>query len=755
MTPPVPHLSLVPPATASAGRRAGPVFGSRIGSRRGVVRRLPLGQILIDMKAVEPGNMLKALALRDREEARIGDILLTRGWVREADLMAALAHQWGAKTVDLVAEAPDPRLIDGLGPEFCLAHGLLPWRRIGGATVVVTSRPEDFARARGLLPPEFGPVMMALAPERDIHAALIASRQTALIRKAETRVAAAESCRTLDPSRATVMIAGAVALTLAGLVTAPGFLLALLTAWAVLTLAAFTGLKAVAAVADARGRRREAGENRPQPPLPARLPVVSVMVPLFREDDIAPRLIRRIGRIDYPKELLDVLLVVEEDDLATQAALARRVLPRWMRVVIVPRGPIRTKPRALNFALDFCRGSVVGIWDAEDAPEPGQIRAVVRRFAAAPPEVACLQGILDFYNTRHNWITRCFAIEYAVWFRAMLPGLARLGLVVPLGGTTLFFRREAIEALGGWDAHNVTEDADLGLRLARHGYRTELIDTVTEEEPNARPLAWIRQRSRWQKGFAMTWASHMRDPVRLWRELGPKRFLGVQVLLLGSVSQALLAPVLWSYWVLALGLRHPLTDVLPAGMLVALVTLFFLAEVANIAIGLWATRGAAHRHLMKWVPSLHFYLPLASVSAWKAIAECVTRPFYWDKTAHGVVAAGAGQAELLPVLVLADPVHVPEQMTGPVAPFRAPARPPARLHLSAPARGDETNAEASRPIRPARSVGRPLLTLVSDRDAGAKAGRTARRAPYVLGSTIAALALDRPGIEFQPRFEGF
>ena len=142
--------------------------------------------------------------------------------------------------------------------------------------------------------------------------------------------------------------------------------------------------------------------------------------------------------------------------------------------------------------------------------------------------MVCLQGILDYYNPRTNWLARCFTIEYAAWFRAMLPGLARLGFGVPLGGTTLFFRRDKLEELGGWDAHNVTEDADLGLRLARHGYKTELIDTVTQEEANCRALPWVKQRSRWLKGYAMTWAVHMRDPRRLWRELGPRGFIGVQ-----------------------------------------------------------------------------------------------------------------------------------------------------------------------------------------------------------------------------------
>ena len=193
------------------------------------------------------------------------------------------------------------------------------------------------------------------------------------------------------------------------------------------------------------------------------------MVPLFAEADIAPRLIERIGRQTYPKELLDILLVVEEDDAITREALMRARLPHWMRVVPVPDGPLRTKPRALNYALNFCRGSLIGVWDAEDAPDPEQIHDIVRRFDRAAPDVACLQGVLDFYNPRHNWLTRCFTVEYAAWFRGLLPGLARLGLVVPLGGTTLFFRRAILEEIGGRDGPNNNQGADLGLRLAPRG----------------------------------------------------------------------------------------------------------------------------------------------------------------------------------------------------------------------------------------------------------------------------------------------
>ncbi|HCQ63785.1 MAG TPA: glycosyl transferase, partial [Rhodobacteraceae bacterium] len=366
-----------------------------------------------------------------------------------------------------------------------------------------------------------------------------------------------------------------------------------------------------------------------------RLPTVSILVPLFHETEIAGRLVRRLEALDYPRELLDICLVVEADDTLTRNALAVSDLPHWMRQVTVPGGAVRTKPRALNFALDFCRGSIIGVYDAEDAPEPGQIHKVVRRFAMRGPSVACLQGVLDFYNARENWLARAFAIEYAAWFRITLPGLEKMGFAVPLGGTTLFFRRVALEELGGWDAHNVTEDADLGIRLARHGYHTELIDTVTKEEANCRPWPWVKQRSRWIKGYAMTWGVHMRAPRRLLDELGLKKFLGVQFLFLGTLSQFLLAPVLWSFWLLAFGVTHPLMSVLPPWAFWTLGGIFFFSELLTIAVGMMAVADDEHRFLMKWVPTLHVYWPLASVAAIKGVLEIAWNPFYWDKTSHG------------------------------------------------------------------------------------------------------------------------
>jgi cellulose synthase/poly-beta-1,6-N-acetylglucosamine synthase-like glycosyltransferase len=362
-----------------------------------------------------------------------------------------------------------------------------------------------------------------------------------------------------------------------------------------------------------------------------------VLVPLLNENEIAGKLIQRLTRLTYPKSLLDVVLVLEAGDTVTRNTIARTQLPSWISVIEVPSANnLRTKPRALNYALDFCRGSIIGVWDAEDAPEADQIEKIVTRFQDAPENVACLQWVLDYYNARTNWISRCFAIEYATWWRMILPGVAQLGLVVPLGGTTLFFRRSILERLCGWDAHNVTEDADLGIRLARHGYVTELIPTVTFEEANCRAWPWVKQRSRWLKGFLITWLVHMRAPRALLRDLGLIRFLGVQTLLLATFAQFALAPLLWSFLLIPAGFNHPVATTLGVQVATGMAWFFLFSELINLTISLIAVSRREHRHLMAFVFTLPLYFPMAALSAYKALKELVVEPFYWDKTQHGI-----------------------------------------------------------------------------------------------------------------------
>ena len=590
-----------------------------------------LGAALLRSGVVAPDDMISALAHQGREAGLLCDVLRARGLVVERDLLEVEARSWGIRVINLATALPDPRLIDALGAVTCLRHGLVPWRRAGDVTVVALSRPEEFRRLRPMLEARLGPVAAGLAPAQAIVEAVHAWRGPRLAQAAENRVPASESCRTWPQMMRSPRVMAGLATGLGVALAAPvGFALGLL-ALAVVSLAFLVGLKLAATYATLRF---------PAPvavPLGAMIaPAVSIIVALYREGNIAARLVHRLARLDYPEELLDVILAVEAEDRVTLAALGAAELPPWIRVVMVPAGELKTKPRALNHALSYARGAIIGIYDAEDAPAPDQLRKVVAQFQRSGPEVACLQGVLDYYNPRTNWLSRCFTIEYAGWFRLILPGIARLGLVVPLGGTTLFFRRDVLEALGGWDAHNVTEDADLGVRLARHGYRTEIVATVTEEEANCRALPWIKQRSRWIKGYMMTWAVHMRDPRLLWRQLGPRGFVGFQILFLGTIAQVLLAPLLISFAIVPFGFAHPLIEEMPTFAIWTMTVIFALSEASNLLIGVIGLRRTRHRLSLWWVLTMKLYFPLASLAAYKALFELAVRPFYWDKTEHGL-----------------------------------------------------------------------------------------------------------------------
>lgn len=611
--------------------------------------RARLGEILCTRQIITSAQLSAVLSRQTTMEARIGDLLRVEANVQDEDLLSALEDQWASRRINLEHAPPDPSLVRRVGFDTCLALRLLPWRRIGAATVIVSVYPDRFQQQREALEELYGPVMLALCSEADFRACLTRCFPAEIRRRNEMRLSDVESCRSWKPRPFQLASLGVITGVASALAFFPGAAFLALTVFALLGLAALSTLKAAAAIAAWKRQPVGGGANivPMHPSAKMRRPVVSLLVPLYHEDRIAEHLVKRLARLKYPEALLDICLIVESDDKITHDCLTRTKLGPSFRVLTVPEGAVKTKPRALNYALDQCRGSIVGVYDAEDAPDPDQIARVVTRFAQAPPDVACLQGRLGFYNARRNWLSRCFAIDYAQWFSIVLPGFERLGLPIPLGGTTLFFRREILEHIGAWDAFNVTEDADLGIRLTRYGYRTELIDTTTLEEANCRVWPWIRQRSRWLKGYAMTYATHMRHPARLWRELGPRGFLGLQVILLGALVQALLAPVLWSWWLIAFGLPHPLAPILSPAAIFAVTLLLIASEALNMTLSILALRRTGQTRLSLWILLMNPYFMLQTFAALKALAEMAYRPFFWDKTAHGDEQGGEFAEEAL------------------------------------------------------------------------------------------------------------
>ncbi len=266
----------------------------------------------------------------------------------------------------------------------------------------------------------------------------------------------------------------------------------------------FITLLRLAALWRLRTASGEGGHHAPTPPAPSPLPLYTLIVPLYREAGVAAKLIEALARLDYPVDRLQILLVTEADDEATRAALHSSDLARNMRVLAVPAGEPRTKPRALNYALTFATGEIVAVYDAEDVPDPGQLKMAARAFQTSFGDLGCVQARLDIYNPADTFFTRQFTLEYAALFFAMLPAYERLGLPLPLGGTSNHFSRAILEHAGGWDAFNVTEDADLGLRLARLGFKVSVIPSDTWEEAPATAAQWFGQRTRWIKGWMQT-----------------------------------------------------------------------------------------------------------------------------------------------------------------------------------------------------------------------------------------------------------
>lgn len=373
--------------------------------------------------------------------------------------------------------------------------------------------------------------------------------------------------------------------------------------------------------------------------LPAdELPTYTILVPLYREALVLPRLVQYLSRLDYPAAKLDIQLLMEADDQLTQDACAQLTLPPQFHPVVVPHSLPKTKPKACNWGLYTCQSELLVIFDAEDRPEPDQLRKAVAAFRQLPAHIVCLQAKLNFYNQRHNLLTRWFTSEYSAWFDLFLPGLTASGWPIPLGGTSNHFKVAPLKELGGWDPFNVTEDCDLGIRLHKHGYGAAMIDSTTWEEANGNFLSWFRQRSRWVKGYLQTYLVHMRRPLKLLRQLGPGSFFSFQMTIGGACACFLLNPLYWLMTVLWF-LTHSATiaAIFPAPVYALGTFCLLVANFVFIYVAVIACLNRGYYDLVKYSVITPLYWLMMSWGAYKAAAQLITRPHYWEKTEHGTM----------------------------------------------------------------------------------------------------------------------
>ncbi len=369
-------------------------------------------------------------------------------------------------------------------------------------------------------------------------------------------------------------------------------------------------------------------------------PKYTILCPLYKEWQVVPQFVKAIKELDYPTAKLQVLLLLEQNDERTIAEIKRMDLPKYFEIIIVPHSFPKTKPKAMNYSLPFITGRYTVIYDAEDIPNPAQLKKAVLAFLKAPPSVICMQAKLNFYNSHQNLLTRLFTAEYSLWFDLILPGLQSVNAPIPLGGTSNHFKTAYLKKLKGWDPFNVTEDCDLGIRLAKHGYQTALLNSTTWEEANSQFGNWFNQRSRWLKGYMQTYLVHMRQWNMFMKYRKPSDFAIFQLVVGGKVAAIFINPLMWILTIIYFTFRSSvgtfIETLFPTPIFYMAVVSFVFGNffyLYNYMIGC-AKRG--FDGLIKYVFFVPLYWLAMSAAAWKGLIEIFFRPHYWAKTQHGL-----------------------------------------------------------------------------------------------------------------------
>jgi glycosyltransferase XagB len=366
------------------------------------------------------------------------------------------------------------------------------------------------------------------------------------------------------------------------------------------------------------------------------LPTYTILVPAFHEAEVIGQIVEHLATLDYPTDRLQILVLLEQGDADTITAFEAARPPGHIRKVICPPASPQTKPKACNIGLELARGEFLVVYDAEDLPERDQLRAVLDQFRRSPDEVACIQARLNYYNADDNILTRVFTLEYSYWFDYMLPGLGHMHLPIPLGGTSNHFRVSTLRAMGGWDAFNVTEDADLGLRAASMGFRVDSTASTTWEEACSQWRPWVRQRTRWIKGYLLTFLVHMRRPVHFARTAGWRGSAGLILLVGGTPATFLAAPFVWAVWIYTfLGGSLSWLEQVPWSKWLFIAN-FVVCNGSMVALHALGTRRRRRGDLAWYALLLPIYWVLHSIAAWRAVWQLFARPSEWEKTPHGL-----------------------------------------------------------------------------------------------------------------------
>lgn len=409
---------------------------------------------------------------------------------------------------------------------------------------------------------------------------------------------------------------------------------------------AFIVFKSYAALPEIRISAKELSRLRDED-----CPTYTIFCPLYKEWRVAPQFVAAMQKLDYPHEKLQVLFLLEENDAETIENIRASSLPPHFHIAVVPHGKPKTKPKAMNYGLKYASGDYVVVYDAEDIPEVDQLKKAVLAFRKSSANVACIQAKLNFYNPHQNLLTKLFTAEYSFWFDLILPGFQSISAPIPLGGTSNHFRLSTLRELGGWDAFNVTEDCDLGMRLAKRGYRTAIVDSTTYEEANSDLRNWYNQRSRWIKGYLQTYAVHMRNPGRYFARGNWRDFFLFQLIVGGKILSLFINPLMWvttvCYFLFRAQTAVFIESLFPGPILYLGAFSLIFGNFLYVYYYMVGCVKRGYDGLVKYVFLIPLYWLGMSFAAWKALYEMVVKPHYWAKTVHGFHLAPLPQAAAL------------------------------------------------------------------------------------------------------------
>ncbi len=603
-------------------------------------RRGRIGDLLLSQDLITEEQMAEVLDLQHMWGDRIGDIILSKGWLSSFQMAEALAEHFDKPIVNLLKDKPNSKILNRDDLSTYSENLFVPWKRENGLLKValVDVNPELLELVDSVVKEPFDFVLTAKFDViwylQEVGNMFYSEKAVHELANVQPEYSASE---VVTPKQLRFLfVVMTIGMVFFGFWPVTTFIVIILAISAFLMVNFVLRMVLTWVGGDPQFDNTVTDEEVAA--LDDKdLPVYTIMLPMYHEASTLPAIAQALRQIDYPLSKLDIKLILEQDDDETIDCAKELGLEAIFEILRVPDCLPKTKPKACNYAMHFSRGEFATIYDGEDAPEVDQLKKAFVAFTKGGRKIAVIQARLNYFNGKENWLTRMFTMEYSLWFDFYLPALDALNIPIPLGGTSNHFRMDVLREMDGWDPYNVTEDCDLGVRLVQSGYRVGVLNSTTYEEANNSIPNWIRQRSRWLKGYMQSYLVHMRTPIVFYHKLGAVGFWGFQFFIGGTIFSALSMPIMAAFYIVWLLTQTALFDPFFPSV-VLYVTLFNLSIANGFLIYLFMLSGFKRKYfdLIPWAITVPFYWILQSWACYKGLWQLVNNPFYWEKTHHGL-----------------------------------------------------------------------------------------------------------------------